>query len=100
MPPVIQQNYDKVTGLAIPALYDDTILITGAYLIEKVKRSKRQRGYVLQNTVGSSSQIGGTYNGAYVNAHSAVMNNCIDTNWGQDQQYGDGLPPGTTLYVL
>lgn len=95
--PVMHQNFDKVTGLAIPALYDDTITITGAFLLEKVKRSKRQRGFVLQGNSSNqqANRSGGIFNGAYLNAHTAITNHCTETYWTRhEQRPGENLPPG------
>lgn len=79
------------------ALFDDNVNITGAYLLEKVRRTKRQRGDVLygnitlpvSHTLSASASAAraaaaasvGVFSAAHVHSLSAVCNKTAEFFW-------------------
>lgn len=86
------------------ALYDNTINITSSYLLDKIRRTKRQRGDCLYGTItlphssnasasvtaarNAAAASVGVYSSAHVHALSAVCQKTTEYYWGIGNPHG------------
>jgi hypothetical protein len=98
------------------ALYEDGVSITSAYLLDKVRRTKRQRGDCLYGSItlpysstasasvsaarNAAAASVGVYSAAHVHALSGVCNKTIEYVWGSGNGgNGSGSPRSHTKAI-